>query len=50
MSATRKHDNEFYIFKTIIGNDEWFSECCIDVMGNCLEHWKKVNRKWEKLI
>jgi hypothetical protein len=48
-SAKRKHSDEFYIFKTVIGNEDWFSECSVDAMGNSLEHWKKVNGKWQKV-
>lgn len=47
-SAKRKHSNEFYIFKTVIGNEEWFSECSVDAMENSLERWEKVNGKWQK--
>lgn len=48
-SAKRKHNKEFYIFKTIVGCEEWFSECSVDVMKSSLEHWEKVNGKWQKV-
>lgn len=49
-SAKRKHSKEFYIFKIVIENAEWFSECCVDASGNSLEHWKKENGKWQKVM
>ena len=48
-SAKRKHSEEFYIFKTVLGNEKWFSECCVDITGNSMEHWEKVNGKWQKV-
>lgn len=48
-SAKRKHSVEFYIFKTVIGNEEWFSECSVDVMESSIEHWEKVSGKWQKV-
>ena len=46
-SAKRKHPEEFYIFRTKIGDNIWFNECCVDVMGNSSEHWKKINGRWQ---
>lgn len=48
-SAKRKHSEEFYIFKTFVGGECWYSECSVDVMGNSFEHWKKVDGKWKKI-
>jgi len=46
-SAKRKHNEEFYIFKTIVGGVEWYSECSVDTMGSSIEYWKKINGKWQ---
>lgn len=48
-AAKRKHSEEFYVFKNIIGGQEIFSECCVDVYNNYMEHWKKVNGRWQKV-
>lgn len=42
-SAKRKHSEEFYVFKNTIGEQEFFSECCVDVYNSHMEHWEKVN-------
>lgn len=47
-SAKRKHSNEFYIFKTIVNEEAWYSECSVDVYKCSLEHWKKVDGRWKK--
>ena len=43
-AAKRKHSDEFFIFLTL----GWYSESCVDVFDDCLEHWKKVNGRWQK--
>ena len=48
-SAKRKHPEEFYVFKNVIGGQEIFSECCVDAYNNHMEHWKKVNGRWSKV-
>ena len=38
-SAKRKHPEEFYVFKNVIGEQQIFSECCVDAYNNHMEHW-----------
>lgn len=45
-SAKRKHNSEFYIFLT----NGWYSESAVDIFGNSIEHWKKQNGKWSKIL
>lgn len=46
-SAKRKHSDEFYIFKTVIGVEEWYSECSVDISNSSIEHWKKKGGRWK---
>lgn len=48
-SAKRKHSIEFYIFKSIIGTDVWYSESCIDAYGSSVEHWVKKGGRWSRV-
>lgn len=47
-SAKRKHSDEFFIFKNTISGDDMFSESSVDIFGCAIEHWKKINGRWNK--
>lgn len=47
-SAKRKHSDEFFIFKDTISGDTMFSESSVDTFGCAIEHWKKINGRWNK--
>ncbi len=51
ISAKRKHTStgEFFLFKTILGTDTWYSESSSDIYGDAIEHWKKINGRWQKV-
>ena len=44
-AATCKANNK----KATLYQQEIFSECCVDAYNNHMEHWKKVNGRWQNI-